>query len=181
MKIHEASLFPDNQTYRGECGERTVEKLNVRITCCLLLSHPEHGTAYNFARDIMREMPLTKRFSTIRTAPFRALQIWLILIGAAHNRQTLTYKLLAERMGHAKGAGVLADQLGYVAFYCIRHNLPPLTVLVINEKTGVPGEGIPVKDVLSQREKILRFKWFDIVPPTPEELKDAAEAGRSAR
>ena len=44
-------------------------------------------------------MASAKRFDEIRTAPYRALQIWLILVAAAHNRQTLTYKLLAEKMG----------------------------------------------------------------------------------
>jgi len=83
-------------------------------------------------------------------------------------------------MGHDRGAGVLADQLGHVAFYCIRHKLPPLTTLVVNEKTGLPGEGIPVEDILSQREKVFNCPWFEVVPPSPEGLKEAVEAGRSS-
>jgi hypothetical protein len=96
------------------------------------------------------------------------------------NRQTLTYKRLANYMWHGKGAGVLANSLGHVAYFCILNRLPPLTSLVVNEKTGLPGDGIPIEKSLSKREKVFAFDWFDIMPPTPEELRSAASEGRSA-
>jgi hypothetical protein len=74
----------------------------------------------------------------------RAQQIWQILLSAAHNRQVITYKTLAKLIGYG-GSGVLGDPLAYIACWCNDNNLPPLTSLVVNEKTGLPGKGIPVK------------------------------------
>jgi hypothetical protein len=95
-----------------------------------------------------------------------------ILIAAAHNRQILTYGILAKQVGY-RGAGVLGRQLGHIAFYCNQNKLPPLTSLVVNEETGLPGEGIPAEDTPARREKVFRHDWFDVVPPSPSELHDA--------
>ena len=119
-----------------------------------------------------------RRFSDNPKAEFRALQIWQILICVAVNRQTITYKRLADDIWHGKGAGVLANSLGHVAFYCIQNKLPPLTALVVNAKTGLPGDGIPVEESLSKREKVFAFDWFDVIPPIPEDLGAAAKEGR---
>jgi hypothetical protein len=37
---------------------------------------------------------MIQRFKTRPTKASRALQIWLVLIGMAHNRQTMTYGIL---------------------------------------------------------------------------------------
>jgi len=39
-----------------------------------------------------------KKFAEISTRPNRAVQAWLILVGRAMNRQTLTYSMLDEVM-----------------------------------------------------------------------------------
>ena len=105
----------------------------------------------------------------------RAQQIWQILLSAAHNRQVITYKILAKLIGY-KGGGVLGDPLAYIAYWCKDNELPPLTSLVVNEKTGLPGEGIPIKKAPTYREKVYAFDWFKIVPPTREELRQSYEA-----
>jgi hypothetical protein len=121
---------------------------------------------------------MVRRFSQIKKNEWRALQIWQILIAAAHNRQTLTYGLLAKLLGY-KGAGVFALQLGHIAHYCNLHGLPPLTSIVVNEETGLPGEGIPVHNALAQREAVYRYGWFDLALPTPAEfLQATAQAER---
>lgn len=71
----------------------------------------------------------------------RAVQIWQVLTGLAHTRRTTTYKELAGILGY-KGAGVLGRQLGHIMFLCDQNKLPPLTVLVVNSETGLPGEGL---------------------------------------
>jgi hypothetical protein len=106
------------------------------------------------------------------THPTRALQIWQILIGKAHARQTLTYGMLAHLLGF-KGAGTLAHPLGHIMFYCRQHNLPPLTVLVVNQTTGVPGDGLLGTNLHAQRELVFRYNWYSIVPPTPETFSAA--------
>ena len=90
------------------------------------------------------------------------------------NRQTQTYKSLSVLMYGKTAAGVLAQILGHIAAYCNENELPPLTTLVVNEKTGLPGEEIPVdEDLNSLRETVYKFDWYDLYPPTPEELKEA--------
>lgn len=105
----------------------------------------------------------------------RALQIWQVLISNATNRQTLTYGILAKLMGYA-GAGVLADPLGHIMYYCQQEGLPPLTVIVVNQETGLPGEGLIGAELNADREKVFSYDWFSVVPPTPEELRQAFKA-----
>ena len=102
----------------------------------------------------------------------RAQQIWQILVSTASGRRVITYKILAKLIGY-KGAGVLGNPLAYIAYWCKQNNLPPLTSLVVNDKTGLPGKGIPVKKAHTYREQVYKFPWFKIIPPTREELSDA--------
>lgn len=93
----------------------------------------------------------------------RALQIWQVLISAAHNRQTLTYTLLADLIGMP--ARALAQSLGLVMDYCERNELPPLTVLVVNKKTGRPGEGLTtLQEPNRDRERVFDYQWFRLPP-----------------
>lgn len=103
----------------------------------------------------------------------RAQQIWPILTASAHNRQIITYKKLAKLIG-VGGPGVLGKgPLDRIAYYCIQNDLPPLTSLVVNEKTGLPGNGIPVKKSATQREAVYNHSWFNIVAPTPDQFREA--------
>lgn len=119
-----------------------------------------------------------RKFDDIRKDEYRALQVYLILIGAARNRQVLTYGLLAELMGF-KGAGVFAHILGHIMYWCREEGLPSLTSLVVKEDTGLPGDGLTAPaDANIEREKIFQFCWYSILPPTAEEL-DAAYKRKS--
>lgn len=119
---------------------------------------------------------MIKLFSDNPTSATRALQIWQILIAKAHNRQIITYGILADMLGF-KGAGVLATPLGHIMYYCQQNELPPLTVLVVNKNTGLPGEGLIGADLNADRERVFQYDWFGVYPPTPEELRTAYEAG----
>lgn len=113
-----------------------------------------------------------RRFSDTPTAANRAHQIWLILIGCAANRQTLTYGLLAEKLGY-QGAGVFAQLLDRILHYCHANQLPPLTSLVVNATSGLPGAGFSAGDPNVDRELVFGFNWYSLVPPPPEELEAA--------
>ena len=114
-----------------------------------------------------------KTFDSVRTREARALQIWQILIGLAHNRQTITYKRLSELL-HYGGAGTLAQLLDPIMMYCKKSNLPPLTILVVNEATGMPGEGLStIQDLNADREKVFRHDWYSIFPPSEQEFREA--------
>ena len=103
----------------------------------------------------------------------RAVQIWQILIGKAHNRQTITYGQLAELLV-GSGAGVMAQNLDPIMHFCIQNGLPSLTILVVNANTGSPGEGLKLEGAEnSEREKVFKHKWFDIQVPSEEDFAEA--------
>jgi hypothetical protein len=109
----------------------------------------------------------------------RAQLAWLVLVGAAHNRQVLTYTIVAERIG--MGAGTLAQVLGCIMYYCQQNDLPPLTVLVVKQDTGLPGDGLrTLEDLARDREAVFNTEWFKRIPPTEVELETALQLGRAA-
>lgn len=94
----------------------------------------------------------------------RASQIWSLLICAARERRTYTYGDVANILGYG-GAGVLSQTLGLIMTFCRNNALPPLTVLVVNQETGLPGEGLTALEELNQdRESVFRFNWFSLEP-----------------
>ncbi len=113
--------------------------------------------------------------SDVTTAE-HALQFWQILIALAANRQTITYRLLAERTGMVTPAGqamtlTVPRVLGRIMTYCATHDLPPLTVLVVNQETGKPGQGLSTTiDHDADRERVYGYPWYLLVPPVVDEL-----------
>ena len=94
----------------------------------------------------------------------RAMQVWQILVGAAHNRQTLTYGQVAKHL-EFEGAGVLSQILNCVMEYCAAKGLPPLTCLVVNQTTGLPGAGLTtVANLPIDREAVYNQNWFALYP-----------------
>ena len=110
---------------------------------------------------------MLKSFNPNSNVKNRALQAWMILIGCAKRRETITYKLLSIDMFGHEAAGVLNDILGTIATYCDMNNLPQLNVLVVNSETGLPGGSIPLdsNSIGPVTEKVFSFWWFNIVPP----------------
>jgi len=116
-----------------------------------------------------------RRFNPTSDHPVRAVQAWQIRVGAAMNRQTLTYKGQSVLMYSKEAAGVLDRILGHVAYYCIDNSLPPLTAIVVGKGRGTPGKDIPIDlGVLDfEREAVYDTNWYDIYPPTAEQLAEA--------
>jgi hypothetical protein len=103
----------------------------------------------------------------------RALQIYYVLLGLAYNRQTMTYENLAEIIGIGNVAVSLTQPLEILMKYCKANNLPPLTILVVQKHTGIPGQGLTtIEDLNKDREKVFNFEWFK---QKPLELKDLEE------
>lgn len=104
-------------------------------------------------------------FSDNPTLSTRAVQIWQILVSKSYNRQTMTYGDLADTLGYS-GAGTLGRQLGHIMFFCSQNSLPPLTVLVVNLETGLPGDGFQHEsEIHALREAVYSYNWFNLVPP----------------
>ena len=74
---------------------------------------------------------MINRYADNPTRGNRARQIWCILIGHAHRRQTITYGELADLLGY-RGAGTTGGMLGCIAFWCQQHDLPALYTIVVN-------------------------------------------------
>lgn len=120
-------------------------------------------------------------FADKESAPTRALQIYPILIAAATQRRTVTYNELAGLLGF-EGAGVFARILGHLMHWCADNGLPPLTSLVVNSRTGLPGDGLTrLNELNSDREKVFAFTWYRLKPPTLEILEDAARQRKKIR
>jgi putative restriction endonuclease len=74
----------------------------------------------------------------------RAAIAWPVLTEAAAAESTITYAALARHLGiHPRPIRFV---LGVIQDYCLREKLPPLTILVVNQR-GVPGEGFIAWDI----------------------------------
>jgi hypothetical protein len=116
-------------------------------------------------------------FNPTSTHPARAVQAWQILVGMAMNRQTTTYLGLSRLMYQRDAPGVLDEILGHIAYYCIDNKLPRLTSIVVGKGRGTPGQGFPgeILDIDKLRESVYENVWYNVYPPSEDELKKAFE------
>jgi hypothetical protein len=109
----------------------------------------------------------------------RAIQIYQVLIGAAHNRQLLTYDIVGKHIGVPRQG--LANHLVHILRHCEERDLPALTSICVSEKTGQPGHGfthlIPrtPEQLHREREKVYAHKWYAEPPLTIERLEALAQ------
>jgi hypothetical protein len=126
-----------------------------------------------------------KRFYEDTGIEVRMIQAWLILVGRAHNRQTITYAELTrlmrgkntpsqKREGQWKGL-----RLGQLYSYCRKRRLPLLPVIVVTKQTGLPADMAPYRpnkpdgpEPNAEREKVFNFDWFALHPPCEGDLHD---------
>ena len=102
----------------------------------------------------------------------RAQQFWSVLALAAMNRQILTYDIVARLTGVVRPS--VGDFLRPIQQYCTEQNLPPLTVLVVSEQTGIPGEGfIAAADVPAAQMRVFQHSWQELHAPSSEKLEAA--------
>jgi hypothetical protein len=110
----------------------------------------------------------------------RAMQLWSVLVLAARNQQVLSYSMVEKLTGLPKWTQ--ADFLGVVAAYCIVNKLPPLTVLVVNEETGLPGGKFPgPADIFGGQARVFVYDWFAHGIPSPEDFEAASERISAAK
>src|SRR5689334_8035467 len=111
---------------------------------------------------------------------------WPILTQAAAERRVLTYLDLATALGY-RGARVTRFALWTIQDFCLEKNLPPLTSLVVNKGTKVPGSGFIAweGDIGDAQARVFDFDW-PLVPtpfPTGSNLtrNDAEIGGRPSK
>jgi len=102
----------------------------------------------------------------------RASQIWAVLAWAAKNRQMLTYVHLSKLIGvPTAGLGPLLDPINS---YCLQKKLPPLTILVVQQDSGLPGPGFPEKNKAEHARAymdVYKYDWLEHDNPQPEGLR----------
>jgi putative restriction endonuclease len=90
----------------------------------------------------------------------RAYRAWPILIGCASKNAPITYGDLASELGVHHRA--IRYVLGVIQDYCLSQRLPPLTILVINGDTRLPGPGFvawDMDDLDRGRAEVHAFPW----------------------
>lgn len=114
-----------------------------------------------------------QRYSELKDRKYKAQQVYCLLVNAATNRQIVTYSSISKKIGY-KGAGVLGPILEYIFHWCKTNNVPILTSIVVNSKTGIPGLGLSkhLHSVTSEIQKVHNFNWFDVVAPSADELEN---------
>jgi hypothetical protein len=108
------------------------------------------------------------------TEPAWGLRAYLILIGCAADRQTVTYDALARRIKRG-GPNLLGKPLALITRWCQHHNLPALASLVVEQATGLPAPGFAAvsrDEIPREQERVWAFDWYAIFPPTIEELME---------
>ena len=128
---------------------------------------------------------MAKRFNDVvdeantgEKSAVRALQAWQVLIAAAHERRIVRYHDLREMMEYPDDRP-LTSILACLMWYCEQHDLPPLTIIVVNQ-TGVPGGGFTAAqeaDYHQRREDVFNYVWYRLVPPTVADLRAAFVKG----
>lgn len=104
----------------------------------------------------------------------RASQIWAVLAWAATHRQSITYSQLAKLIGvPTAGLGQLLEP---VQSYCLTHEIPPLTAIVVQQGSGLPGSGFTGATAAQYAQAIasvFAYNWLDHGNPQPERLETA--------
>jgi hypothetical protein len=102
----------------------------------------------------------------------RSAQIWSVLVMAARTRQILTYALVGNAVGILPHH--LGDFLEPIQSLCLVHGLPPLTAIVVQEATGLPGPGFSASTAVpASQMEVFAHPWLESRPPRPEAFEEA--------
>jgi len=105
----------------------------------------------------------------------RAAQLWSVLALAASNRQVLTYDIVARLVGVPRPA--IGGFLAPIQAHCIQNSLPPLTILVVSEQTGLPGKGfIGAEDIPKAQIDVFSYDWIAHGSPAVDDFETSDQA-----
>lgn len=90
----------------------------------------------------------------------RAYKIWNILIKCASENKTISYKQITEITTiHWR---VQKIPLEYIQQYCIEKDLPPLTILAVNNSSHLPGSGFIAcssERIEAETKNVYSYDW----------------------
>ena len=97
-----------------------------------------------------------------------AHQAWPILVALARRRRTTTYEDFARALGYRSGR-VARYPLWPIQDFCMERGLPPLTSIVLNKNTGLPGGGFVAweGEIREAHMRVFGFPWQRLPKPFP--------------
>lgn len=101
----------------------------------------------------------------LQGATGRMVKTYLMLTCTAGRRETITYGEIANATRVAP-PGVGKSCLDPVAAYCEANNFPDITVIAVQDKTGLPApEHFDPSTITDDWERVYDFPWTDYAPP----------------
>ncbi len=85
--------------------------------------------------------------------------------------------VLSNRGRYFRAAG-LGQLLEPIQSCCLVHDLPPLTILVVQQDTGIPGSGFTgasASELVRAQAAVFAQDWLEHGNPQPEKLASAAQ------
>ncbi len=96
----------------------------------------------------------------------RAFLTWTILANCAQKNEPITYGELGRQLNvHHRPIRFI---LAIIQDFCMNNALPPLTILVLNKNTGMPGIGFIAYDIENSQDginKVYAFNWAALQNP----------------
>jgi hypothetical protein len=72
----------------------------------------------------------------------------------------LNYDIIRQATGLVRPS--IGQMLAPIQDYCLKRKLPPLTILVVSESTGLPGSGfIAAQDIPKAQQAVFKYDWLD--------------------
>ena len=92
--------------------------------------------------------------------------LWPHLVSAARNKKKLFYSDLAPHV--ATSSRHVGKALGPILFFCMEERIPPLTSIVVNMHTQVPGSGFTRWETMaisSAQARVYEYDWSKVDNP----------------
>ena len=155
--------------------------LAAAVVALMVLNEHIHSAISRKVRLIQRESETTassplrggatiKYFGDDPSGSGRTVKAYLVLVGHAVRRETITYGALKRKIDETPPN--VRNHLKLIFDYCEKNKLPRLVTLVVLRKSGEPGDDYsgPTESIYVDREAVYAYDWLELVPPTINEL-----------
>jgi hypothetical protein len=94
----------------------------------------------------------------------KAEELWPVLVERASGKTTITYAEVRDILGYPT-CQPLNHVLWNITWFCEREGYPPLTSIVVSQKTGLPSSGftdVVGSDVATMQQRVFAHDWSTI-------------------
>jgi hypothetical protein len=96
----------------------------------------------------------------------KAIVLWPYLIEKAKKGETVTYAEVRDYLEYPNCLPVI-PALWNITWHCEENRFPPLTSIVVSQKTGKPSSGftdVMNEDLSIMQKKVFSFNWSKLAP-----------------